>query len=262
MPINLSVQLYSLREEMKDGKHLPYLKKLAELGYKAVECAGFYGLTPTAYKKLIEDHGLVVSGTHAGLPDPGKEQEVIDTTRALGLDRVVVPWQPPENFASAAAVAKFGEKVEHARQILAKGGVTLAYHNHDFEINRIDGKIPLELLAKAVPKLEFEIDVYWAANHGKEDPAKVVASLKGRAPLLHLKDGPLVQGQPMTAVGSGKQNMPAIIAAADPKVTKWLVVELDACATDMWQAIEDSYHYLVGNGLAAGNKPAKAAKKK
>jgi hypothetical protein len=53
--------------------------------------------------------------------------------------------------------------------------------------------------------------------------------------------------------------MASIIRAADPAVTRWLVVELDACDTDMWQAVEDSYQYLVGNGLASGAKPAKAA---
>ncbi len=65
----------------------------------------------------------------------------------------------------------------------------------------------------------------------------------------------------MVGVGSGKQDMKKIVAAADPKVTRWLVVELDACDGDMWTAVEDSYHYLVGNGLAAGNKPARASKK-
>jgi sugar phosphate isomerase/epimerase len=261
MPIDLSVQLYSLREQMKDGNHLPYLKKLADLGYKGVECAGLYGLKPREYKKLIEDHGMKVSGNHAGLPEAGKEQEVIELTRELGLQHAIVPWQPPENFASADAVKKFAERMEKARQVLEKGGVTLGYHNHDFEMQRIDGEPALLLLAKLVPKLQFEIDVYWAANHGAEDPAKVVAQLKDRTPFLHLKDGPLVKGAPMVAVGSGKQNMPAIIKAANPAVTKWVIVELDACAGDMYQAVEDSYHYLVGNGLAAGNKPAKAAKK-
>lgn len=261
MAIPISVQLYSLREQMKDGNHLPYLKKLADLGYKGVECAGFYGMKPKEYRKTIEDLGMQVSGNHAGLPDPGKEQETIDITRDLGLSHAIVPWAPPENFASADAIKKFAEKAEKARVALAKGGVSLAYHNHDFELQRVGGEQALFLFAKAVPQLQFEIDTYWAANHGAEDPAKIVAQLKDRTPFLHLKDGPLVKGAPMVAVGSGKQNFASIIKAADPKVTKWMAVELDACAGDMWQAIEDSYHYLIGNGLAAGNKPAKAKKK-
>jgi hypothetical protein len=44
------------------------------------------------------------------------------------------------------------------------------------------------------------------------------------------------------------------VAAADPNVLKWLVVELDRCATDMTEAVRGSYQYLTSNGLAAGNK--------
>jgi len=56
------------------------------------------------------------------------------------------------------------------------------------------------------------------------------------------------------AVGSGKIDVPAVIQAADPNVLKWIIVELDECATDMVQAVAESYQYLVSNGLAAGNK--------
>ncbi len=262
MPISISVQLYSLREQMKDGNHLPILKKLAELGYKGVECAGFYGLKPKEYRKMVEELGMVVSGNHAGIPDVGKEQEAIDIHKDLGLSIAVVPWLPATEFATVESIKKLGERMEKARVGLAKGGVMLGYHNHDFEMVRIGGKTGLELLVEAVPRLQLEIDTYWAANHGAEDPAKIVAQFKDRTQFLHLKDGPLIKGKNMVAVGSGKMDFPAIVKAADPKVTKFLVVELDACDGDMWKAIEDSYHYLVGNNLAAGNKPAKGAAKK
>ncbi len=258
MPIPLSVQLYSLREQMKDGQHLPYIKRVAEVGYKGVECAGFYGMTAKAYRALIQDHGMTVTGHHAGLPEAGKEQAIIEEVRELGLDSLIVPWTPTEHWQSADSVKRFAAKSESAREKLAKGGVRLGYHNHDQEMKRIDGKTALELFTKACPKAVLEIDVYWASNFGAEDPAKVVSQFKDRAIFLHIKDGPLVKGQPHTAVGAGKVNTAALIKAADPAVTKWLVVELDHCATDMWTAIEDSYHYLIGNGLAAGAKPARA----
>ena len=58
----------------------------------------------------------------------------------------------------------------------------------------------------------------------------------------------------MTAVGSGKVDIKAAIAAADPNVLQWLIVELDRCDTDMWAAVSQSYTYLTQNNLAAGNK--------
>jgi sugar phosphate isomerase/epimerase len=86
----------------------------------------------------------------------------------------------------------------------------------------------------------------------------MVALLRDRTLLLHLKDGDFVRDRPMVACGKGKQDFPAIVGAADPARLKWVVVELDACATDMVAAVEDSYHYLVGRQLARGRKPARA----
>jgi len=73
-------------------------------------------------------------------------------------------------------------------------------------------------------------------------------------PLLHIKDGPLVQGQPHTAVGAGKMDVAGCIRAADPKRLDWVVVELDTCATDMMAAVRESYRFLTGQGLARGRQ--------
>jgi hypothetical protein len=58
----------------------------------------------------------------------------------------------------------------------------------------------------------------------------------------------------MSAVGKGKLNMPAILGEVDPAVTQWLTVEIDACHTDMDEAVRDSCNYLVGSGFGEGTK--------
>ena len=85
------------------------------------------------------------------------------------------------------------------------------------------------------------------------DPAKVVKELGPRAPLLHIKDGPAVKDEPQVAVGDGVLDFPRIVQAAEGAV-EWLIVELDHCGTDMMEAVEKSYQYLVKGGLARGNK--------
>jgi sugar phosphate isomerase/epimerase len=73
--------------------------------------------------------------------------------------------------------------------------------------------------------------------------------------MLHIKDGPCVKGQPMTAVGDGVMDFPPIVKAG-AGITEWMVVEIDSVAADrdMMEAVERSYKYLVGNKLAAGRK--------
>jgi hypothetical protein len=57
----------------------------------------------------------------------------------------------------------------------------------------------------------------------------------------------------MTALGEGVVDIPSVVAAGAGS-TKWLIVELDHCATDMLEAVDKSYQYLIGKGLASGNK--------
>ncbi len=148
-----------------------------------------------------------------------------------------------------AAVAKQQKAVE----LLAGTGISFGLHNHWAEFEAVDGKLPEDVMLDNVPELFAQLDVYWVAKGG-QDPVATVKRLADRAPVLHIKDGPLDPPQPMTAVGKGVLDMPAIIAAADESVLEWVIVELDSCGTDMMEAVKDSYDYLVGEGLAIGNK--------
>ena len=250
----ISIQLYSLREEAKDGNHLKVIKKVADIGYKGVETAGFYGMSPREYRKVMDDHGLTITGHHAGIPKPEQVSEFVETQKILGTPYCISAWLPPEQYSTVDSIKKLAESIEPARVALEKQNVTLCLHNHDFEFQRLDGRIKLEVLEQFCPKLNYQIDTYWAGNFGAENPAKMVAHFKDKAPLLHIKDGTFEKGVPMVAAGKGKQDFPAIFKAANPAVLKWVIVELDACATDMTQAVADSYTYLVGSGLASGNK--------
>jgi sugar phosphate isomerase/epimerase len=102
------------------------------------------------------------------------------------------------------------------------------------------------------PAIFFEVDTYWVQTAGL-DPATVLEELGRRAVLLHIKDGPAVKGEPQVAVGEGLLDFPGIVQAAD-STAEWLIVELDDCATPMLGAVERSYRYLVGEGLAHGSK--------
>jgi sugar phosphate isomerase/epimerase len=94
------------------------------------------------------------------------------------------------------------------------------------------------------------VDIYWA-QVGGSDPVQIVAELGSRACLLHVKDGPAdVPKSPMVAVGDGVVDVPGVLAAAPG--ARWHIVELDRCATDIFEAVERSYDFLVGNGYSRG----------
>jgi len=251
-PKPISVQLYTLREASKTDFN-GVLKRVAAMGYKGVEPAGFYNYAARELRKVVEDLGMVISSSHTPWANPGNLQEAIDTAGVLGLD-LVASGYGPEDIKNMEAIKRTAETVSGMAPKLQQAGLKLFLHNHWWEFCKVDGRLAYDWFAELCPGVLFELDTYWASNFGANDPAVEVAKFKTRAPLLHIKDGPLVKDAPMTAVGKGKLDFPAIIKAADPKVLRWLVVELDACATDMFQAVEDSYRYLVGNGLATGRR--------
>jgi len=250
----ISVQLYSLREESKQD-FVGVLKNVASIGFKGVEPAGLYGLKPAEARKIVEDLGMVVSSNHGPWPNRDNLAEVIDVAKGLGTDTVVTGFGP-DDFKTLDAIKATADTANFITNTLAKAGITVALHNHFWEFDKVEGRIAYDILMDRCPLLKSELDIYWVSNFGKCDAPTEIRKNAKRTVLMHVKDGPLVKDQPMTAVGTGKVNIPDCVAAADEKVLRWLIVELDACATDMLQAVADSYRYLVRTKLAAGNKPA------
>lgn len=248
----LSIQLYTVREVAKDGNHLRVLQEIADIGYKGVEGHG-YGMTPTEFRRTVEDMGMKVSSYFGGFPDPDNINEFMDTANALGT-KLTVSGFWVEEFESLDAIKRTAERVAPAVQTLKENGFTFGLHNHWMEFEMVKGKWAIQHLIDLVPDLHLEVDIYWCANFGENDPVEVVRTYRDRAHLIHVKDGSLVRGEPHVAVGSGKMDIRATLQAENPDVTKWHVVELDECATDMMAAVKGSYDYLVSNGLALGNR--------
>ncbi len=269
-PKPISIQLFTLRDE--SAVDFPgVLRRVAEIGYKGVEGAGFYGLTPREFRKIVEDLGMVISSCWTPGSTPDIVDEVIETFGEMGTNLAVTGFNR-ENFADLDEIKRTAEIVSLLTSKFAAAGITLSIHNHAWEFEKIDGRLKQDILVELCPDVQFELDTYWAANYGANDAAGMVRRFAKRCPLLHIKDGPMVPpdmainpetgklepspgaNAALLPVGSGKNDIKGIVAAMDPAVTQWIVIEQDNSDTDMFECVEKSYRYLVGNGLAAGNK--------
>ena len=250
MPAPIGLQLYSLRESMNQDFQAT-IEKVAQIGYSGVEIASLPGITPKEAKKLFDSLGLTVCGTHSQLPLDDKKKDIIETMGILGNPPLIIPWQPPESFESLDRIKRLAEILNKTNEIAKVNGFKIGYHNHHAEMNRIDGKPGLLILSELThDDIFFEVDTYWAQTGGV-DPVSLIKSLGRRAPFLHLKDGPCVRGEPMTAVGDGIMEFKPIIDAGE-EFTKWSIVEIDSCATDMLEAVEKSYQFITNKGFAYG----------
>src|SRR6476620_7450573 len=103
----LGMQLYTVRDAMAkdfDGT----LAKVAELGYKEVEFAGYFNKSPQEVKAALVAHGLTSPSTHVGYDMLGdKFPQVIEASRVIGHEFIVNPWieEPIRNQPGAWARA-------------------------------------------------------------------------------------------------------------------------------------------------------------
>lgn len=246
MKANVALQLYSVREALAQDFE-GTIRRVAALGYGAVETAGFPGLTPKAAAQLFRSLGLAVSSAHTPLPLGDKQKEALDLLAALDVRRAVCAWMPPERFATLESIRSVAAELNQAAAVFARHDIAFHYHNHWFELWPVEGKLGLlHLLDYLDPAVLLEVDIYWVQTGGT-DAAGLLASLGPRAPLLHIKDGPALVEAPMTALGEGVVNIPAALAAG---AAEWLIVELDRCATDMFEAVGKSYRYLQSLGYS------------
>jgi sugar phosphate isomerase/epimerase len=247
----IALQLYTLRAEA--AQDFPgVLRTVAEMGYTGVEFAGLQGHGAKETRKVLDDLGLRVAASHAGVPSKENVQQIVDTEAILGNKRVI-GGRGAEQFETLDRCKAVIEQFNEAAALLKPYGMEFGIHNHWGEFTIVEGKYAYDILMAECPGVFSELDVYWTA-WGKACPVDMLKKYGARIPLIHIKDGMLETSHPHTAVGSGKMDIPAIVAAADPKVAEWLIVELDECATDMTEAVRQSYKYLVGQGLASGNK--------
>ena len=98
-----------------------------------------------------------------------------------------------------------------------------------------------------------ELDTYWV-QHGGADPAAWIRRLKGRMPVVHLKDMTVsAEGwnvkQLMAEVGEGNLNWPAILDACHAAGVRWYAVEQDICPRDPFESLKISYENLRKMGL-------------
>ncbi len=249
-PLPVGLQLYSVRD-LVNNDFPALLARVADMGYAGVEFAGFHGMTAAELKPVVADLGLTVCSVHSAMPTPENIEQLISDAETLGYKWHISGFGP-DDVATHSATMATAERARQAVELLAGTGISFAIHNHWWEFDKtFDGQTPHDILMSEVPGLCAQVDTYWVTAAGG-DAASVIRELGARAPLLHIKDGPAKQGAPMTAVGQGKLDWQRILAETRPESTEWLIVELDACATDMMQAVAESYRFLVDQGFGRG----------
>ena len=209
----ISLQLYTVREHT--ARDMPAtLRRLAEIGYTAVELAGYGGLSARDLRASLDDLGLRASGAHVPLDSWETDPEaVISDMHALDCAHAVVPIIPPER-RDEEAVARLAESFNRWGELCRSEGVTFSYHNHAFEFAPLGETTMWDVLIRETyPQLvHLELDLYWV-RYGDVDPETVLRDLGGRISLVHLKDMAADEQRSDLPVGEGTMPWPELLRA-------------------------------------------------
>ncbi len=253
----VGLQLYTVRDLMKkdfDGT----IAKVAQIGYKEVEFAGYYDRSPQAVRAILEKDGLTSPSTHV----EKKWSEALDAAHTIGHTFVVCPWIDAKQRKTPDGWKRAAELFNHAGEAAQKAGIQFAYHNHAFEFEpseALGGKLPYDfLLAETDPNLvKMEMDLCWITVGG-QDPVKYFDRYPGRFPLVHVKDwttkgpggndyggatGASKKPGHMTDVGQGEIDFKRIFAQSGKAGIQHYFVENDE-PKSAFEDIKISYDYL------------------
>lgn len=216
------LQLYTVRGEMQKGVEAT-LERVARIGYREVEFAGYFGKPPAEIARILKATGLTAPATHVGRDTLGARWgQTLDEGAAVGHRYMVVPSVPAADRVSADSYKRLAEEFNRAGEAAAKRGMAFAYHNHDFEFRPLgDTDGFAVLLRECDPTLvHFELDLFWITRAGR-DPVAYMTQHPGRFSLVHVKD--MKADGAMTEVGAGTIPFQRIFDAAKGSIRHFFV---------------------------------------
>ncbi|MBN1302183.1 MAG: TIM barrel protein [Melioribacteraceae bacterium] len=251
----IGLQLYTIRRAVESDFEAS-VNKVAHMGYLGVET---YTLPERITLKHAADvfkkAGLTVFSMHSELP-VGKHRDLaVKMSEIYECDTIVYHgWPEDDKYKNKDERERTVDLYNEINNFLHSRGIKFGLHNHWWEFENKYGNYPFYYLLEHLEKsIFFEIDTYWAAVAGL-NPAKIISDFGTRVPLVHIKDGPAIKGEKsyeQVPAGQGVVDFSEVVKESGSKI-KWMIVEFDEYAGEIFKGIKESYNYLISNNFAEG----------
>ena len=234
------IQLYSVKDEIKEYGLDTVLAEIKAAGYDCVEFAGFYGLTPEEMKATLDKHGLKGVSAHMPASAVAENLPYIDT---IGIESVYVAWMGADSLFGekhAAAV----EEIKAAKALLDERGVIFGYHNHAHEYK--DGKDGVYRLITEIDGYTAQLDLFWA-KAADRDPMYFMKKYGAKLSCLHIKDldknwkfGESAGAYPCAIIGEGQADCEASMKLALDMGIDLFILEVEGFPCDYKEYLKKS----------------------
>lgn len=256
--LKIGIQVYGLRFLLEDtpDQFENVMRRIKAMGYDGVELAGLYGLKPEYIRDTLKEIGLVPISAHVPLADMIADlDKVVNDYATIGVRYMAIPYLPEENRYPEKGYQEFIGEAKKISAALKAKGITLLYHNHNFEFEKVaDGTFELDDIYRQLTpdELQTELDLCWVKVAG-QDPAAYVRKYSDRCPVVHYKDF-IKEGNPKNLykligietkeeehdtgvfefrpVGFGQQIWDPILKATEESCAGWVIAEQDEHYTE------------------------------
>ena len=261
---DLGLQLYTVRDEMKDIKNA--LAKISAAGYTNLELFGynnrmFFGNTVEQFASMLKNNNLKTVSGHYGLADmlhaPGYNWDtwkyLIEDATTLGNKYITIPYLD-DKHRTGDDFKRVAERLNKGGELSKKAGIATAYHNHNFEFEKEGNITKYEILLNNTdPNLvKFEMDLYWVV-YADQNPVEWFKKYPGRFPMWHIKDmekpdASGAKGQ-TCEVGKGIIDWKPIFAAKAIAGLEYTFVEQEQYRHPVFDCIKTGADYMKKNLL-------------
>jgi len=256
--------LYTVRDAM-DKDPVSALAKVTQIGYTSVEGATytgtekFYGMSPSAFKKVLKQNGLVIPSSHYRLGEEKTNGEIVsgtllhdwnkavDDAAEVGIKYMVCAYLSEAERGDLDHYKYVADQLNIAGERCKKSGIQLCYHNHNFEFEKQGDTYPYDILMATDKDLvKMEMDIYWIKKAG-QDPIALFNKHPGRFPLWHVKDMDNTPARDFTEIGNGIIDFKEIFKYKNKAGMKYFFVEQDKCPGTPFDSITKSIKYIKKN---------------
>lgn len=200
---------------------------------------------------MCEEAGLVPISAHVPLAEMSADPEkTMKDYAGMGCRYIAIPYLTEEFRPGAEGYDSFKKEACRLGELANADGMTLLYHNHDFEFAKKDGEYLLDIMYRDIPRQSAADRTGYLLGKGlRSRSRRLYPQIFRPAPVVHLKDfyksgnagvsyeliG--LEGEQqekkeegtfeLRPLGQGMQDIPSILKASEEAGAEWLVVEQD-----------------------------------
>src|SRR6185436_9233557 len=229
--IPIALQLYSIGADMRKDA-AGSLAKVAKLGYKGVEFAGFPSQDAKEVRKMLDENGLKCCGSHTGVNALQGDNfaKTVDFAKTIGNIRLIAPslfrnfWNDAEK--DKKMVEDMADTLNEISDKLKPEGLRTGFHCHPGEFKKIGDSTVWDIFfTRAKKEVIMQCDLGHMGSAGV-DPVAYMNKYPGRASTVHVKPSAKKKSGGLVGDSDDTLDWPAIFKACETVGgTEWYIVE-------------------------------------